>query len=138
VSKLTFELKPSRYLAMLFMVMYGGATVILIQLALPTWVKIILVYWCCGSFICQLYQQVWRNHPNAIVKFWKTESGEWFLQNNKQQVWTATLCADSVCTLYFVLLNFKSTHTKKRCSVVILPDSLDSVCFRHLQIFFNN
>lgn len=136
--KLAFELGPSRYLAILLASMHGGALIIVMVLTLLWWLKVGLILLCLISFAFQYCQHVLRKKSNAIVKVWKTEKEDWQVQDKRGQVWTARLCNDSVCTLYFALLNFRLVNKKTRRSIVVLPDSLDSVSFRHLRVFFKN
>lgn len=79
-----------------------------------------------------------RRDPKAIIKLWPVEADMWQLQDNLGQVWTARLCSDSVCTLYCLLLNFKLVNKRDKRTVIIFPDSLDTVNFRRLRVVLKN
>jgi len=86
------------------------------------------------SFVTLFCQHVLLNSPHSVIEFWQQSSGCWQLRNNLGEVNLLNLAGDSVCTRYFVLLNFISLSKKKRkISLVLLPDSLSPKDFRQLR-----
>ena len=129
-----YRLKPSYYLAVLFLVIHGGAIACLCFLPWPWWTKLLLTLACSMSFITLFSQQVLLNNPHSIVEFWQQSAGRWQLRNNLGQIKVVDLAGDSICTRYFLLLNFTVLNKKKiNTSLLILPDSLNPKDFSQLR-----
>ncbi len=129
-----YRLKPSYYLAVLFLVIHGGAIACLCLLPWPWWTKLLLTLACLMSLITLFCQQVLLNNPHSIIEFWQQSAGRWQLRNNLDELKVLGLANDSVCTRYFVLLNFTVLNKKKiKSSLLILPDSLSPKDFRQLR-----
>lgn len=127
------DLKTSVYGVFLLLLIGAGAMVILLTLAMDWKLKSLIISLCLLGFLLVLRDM------NKINKLWcPHESEDWQIQDKYGQVWTARLCDDSVCTLYFALLNFKSANRKRRHSVMIFPDSLNATSFRRLRVFLKN
>lgn len=128
-----YRLKSSYYLAVLFLVIHGGAIACLCFLPWPWWTKLLLTFACLMSLVTLFCQHVLLNNPHSIVAFWQRGAG-WQLKNNLGEVKSLILADDSICTRYFVLLNFLTlTREKSKISLVILPDSLTPKEFRQLR-----
>jgi hypothetical protein len=131
-----FRLRSSYYLATLLFIIHGGAMACLYILPWPWWTKLLLALACLMSFVILFRQHVLLNDPYAIVEFWQQNSGYWQLKNNLAQIKTAKLADNSICTRYFVLLNFNCLNKQRRkqtISVVVLADSLNVQEFRQLR-----
>lgn len=130
-----FRLKSSYYLAILIFVIHGGALACLYVVPWPWWTKLLLVFACLMSFIILFRQHVLLNDPNSIIEFWQQSSGNWQLKNNLAQIKTARLAGNSICTRYFVLLNFNCLNKQRphTISVLVLADSLNVQDFRQLR-----
>ena len=72
--------------------------------------------------------------PTAIVQLWHESDGHWLLLLKNGKVISAGLLGDSFITRYLIILNFKSTHTKKTYSVLFWPDNLSAENFRKLRV----
>lgn len=134
VSK-SFRLKSSYYLAILVLIIHGGAIACLCFLPWPGWTKLFLALACLMSFITLFRQHVLLNNPRSIIEFWQKNGGHWQLKNNLSEIKTVKLVDNSICTRYFVLLNFDCFNKQRstRVSVLILADSLNSQDFRQLR-----
>lgn len=128
-----YRLKSSYYLAIFLLIVHGGAIACLCFLPWPWWTRLLLSLACLMSFVTLFCQHVLLNNPHSIIEFWQQSSGCWQLRNNLGEVSKLSLANDSICTRYFVLLNFVSLGKKKsKISLVLLPDSLNSKDFRRL------
>lgn len=128
-----YRLKSSYYLAILVLVVHGGAIACLCFLPWPWWTKLLLSLACLMSFVTLFCQHVLLNNPHSIIEFWQQSPDCWHLRNNLGEVSLQHLADDSVCTRYFVLLNFVALNNKKtKISLVLLPDSLNPKDFRQL------
>lgn len=129
-----YRLKSSYYLAILLLVVHGGAIACLCFLPWPWWTKLLLSLACLMSFVTLFCQHVLLNNPHSVIEFWQQSSGCWQLRNHLGEVSLFNLAGDSICIRYFVLLNFVSLDKKKRkISLVLLPDSLNPKDFRQLR-----
>lgn len=128
-----YRLKSSYYLAILFLVIHGGAIACLCFLPWPWWTKLLLTLACLMSLVTLFCQHVLLNNPHSIIEFWQSE-GCWKLKNNLGEVKLLNLVGDSICTRYFIILNFSALKQKKsKISLIILPDSLSPKEFRQLR-----
>lgn len=128
-----YRLKSSYYLAILFLVIHGGAIACLCFLPWPWWTKLLLTLACLMSLVTLFCQHVLLNNPHSIIEFWQSE-GCWKLKNNLGEVKLLNLVDDSICTRYFIILNFSALKQKKsKISLIILPDSLSPKEFRQLR-----
>lgn len=130
-----FRLKPSHYLAVLLLIIHGGALACLWILAWPWWTKLLLALACLMSFVTLFRQHVLLNNPRSIVEFWQQSGGHWQLRDNLAELKTAKLADNSICTRYFVLLNFNGLNKQQasRISVLVFADSLSEQDFRCLR-----
>ncbi len=128
-----YRLKSSYYFAIFLLVVHGGAIACLCFLSWPWWTKLLLSLACLMSFVTLFCQQVLLNNPHSVIEFWQQSLDSWQLRNNLGEVKLFNLADDSICTRYFVLLNFVSLDKKKsKISLVLLPDSLNPKDFRQL------
>lgn len=128
-----YRLKSSYYLAIFILVVHGGAIACLCFLAWPWWTKLLLSFACLMSFVTLFCQHVLLNNPYSIIEFWQQSPTCWQLRNNLGEVSKQQLTTDSICTRYFVLLNFVALNKNKtKISLVLLPDSLSPKDFRQL------
>ena len=129
-----YRLKSSYYLAILLLVVHGGAIACLCFLPWPWWTKLLLSVACLMSFVTLFCQHVLLNNPHSVIEFWQQNTGCWQLRNNLGEVRLFNLAGDSICSRYFVLLNLVSLGKKKsKISLVLLPDSLNPKDFRQLR-----
>ncbi|MES2142246.1 MAG: protein YgfX [Pseudomonadota bacterium] len=128
-----FRLRSSYYLAVLLFILHGGALACLWILVWPWWTKLLLALACLMSFIALFRQYVLLSNARSVVEFWQ-QNGFWQVRDNLAEIKTVKLADNSICTRYFVLLNFhcrKKRHS--RISVLVLPDSLTDQDFRRLR-----
>lgn len=130
-----FHLRPSYYLAILLLIIHGGAMACLWILAWPWWTKLLLASACLMSFVALFCQHVLLNNAHSIIEFWQQSSGLWQLKDNLTEIKTAKLADNSICTRYFVLLNFNCLNKQQasRISVLVFSDSLGEQDFRRLR-----
>jgi len=134
VATKSFRLRSSYYLAILLLIVHGGAIACLCFLPWPWWTKLILASACLLSFVKLFHQHALLSSPRSIIEFWQPNAGYWQLRDNSAEIKAAKLSDNSICTQYFVLLNFDCPKYRPRhISVLILSDSLDVQDFRQLR-----
>lgn len=129
-----FELKPSAILAALLLILHGGAIIILFWISWPFWIKSSLILICIGDFILQWQRHARLSNKSSVTHFWLESNGTWNLQYQDGKVAMGVLQGDSVCTVYFVLLNFKIENKRWRTSIIILPDAMHKDNLRRLRV----
>ena len=72
-----YRLKPSYYLAVLFLVIHGGAIACLCFLPWPWWTKLLLTLACLMSLITLFFFFFLLNNPHSIIVFWLQSAGRW-------------------------------------------------------------
>lgn len=128
-----FELQFSFCSLLFFVFIHLGAIVVIAFLIMSLLIKILLIILVLISLIFVISFHVIRCLPFAIVKFKSQEKNIWVLQNKRGHIFEAVLRGNSICTVYFVLLNFK-VSASKFFSVIIFPDSMGGDDFRKLRI----
>ena len=131
-----FRPKPSHYLAILLLIIHGGAIACLWVVPWPWWTKLLLVVAALVSFMTLFRQHVLLNTPQSIIEFWQQQGGHWQIKDNLSEIKTAKLADNSICTRYFVLLNFNCLNKRQpasNISVLVLSDSLNDHDFRRLR-----
>lgn len=126
-------LKPSYLLAIFLLFTHLGALIALISLSLPWFTVLAISILAVISLIHNIRHYALRLNAKAIVKVWLKNNDEWLLQDRQGNVLTARLMQNSYRSLYLVILNFKILESKKKISVIILPDSLTHNEFRQLR-----
>jgi len=126
-----YELNFSWRLALIFSLQHIGAIIIALLVPLALWLKCLVLLLCCGSAVI-----VWRRYRSqpAIVRFRQDDGGDWWIVDWQGQVKTAKLLGNSICSCYFVLLNFKEKGKKRRISAMIMSDAMAPDAFRRLRV----
>ena len=130
-----FSLKSSYYLAVFLLIIHGAAIACLCFLAWPWWTTVLLALACLMSFVALFRQHVLLINPHSVIEFWQQNLDHWQFRDNLSIVKTVRIADSSICTRYFVLLDFLSLDKLRptRKIVLILADSLDSKAFRQLR-----
>ncbi|MES2998415.1 MAG: protein YgfX [Pseudomonadota bacterium] len=129
-----FRLKSSYYLAIVLLIIHGGAIACLCFLPWPWWSRLLLALACLMSFMALFRQHVLLSNPRSVIEFWQQNAGHWQLRDNLTEIKTAKLADNSICTRYFVLLKFDCLKCRPRyVSILVLADSLNVNDFRQLR-----
>lgn len=129
-----FSLRSSRIHTALVLFFYLGAIAVLF--IIPWWASLILSILCLIHLVFILNTKVFHRSKKSIIRFWHAADDCWVLEDRAGHIYYAKLANNSICTLYFALLNFHD-KTRKLCfraSILILPDSLASDEFRQLRV----
>lgn len=130
---LKLELRRSYYLLTLLLLLYGGAIAISLLLALPWWLKIVIVCGCLFSMIHTIKHHALRTSASAANKIWVENNHMWYIQQGNSTIKLAQLRGDSICTPLLVILNFKKTVMHGKVSIVIWCDTIPADDFRRLR-----
>lgn len=127
---LNLSLRPSRFLALLFLAMHGAALAAALLAALPLWlglVAAVLLAVSAGLGLLRL------SGPRSIGALLLRADGrlEWTRRNGERG--EAAVSAQSTVTAALVVLLLQSASRSE--ALLILPDSLDSEALRSLRLW---
>lgn len=129
-----FKLRPSRSLALFFLILCLSASVSIWVLPLPLlaliFLTLILLSW---SGYCLLFDAGLRMGDSCVA--FRLEGGEeavLVLRNGSHLM--CRLSGDSLVTPYIVILNVVLNEQRGRRSVLILPDAMGAQSFRRLRV----
>ena len=134
IFKQWLDIRPSRYLALFLLLLHGGALLVVMNLLVPLPVQLSLVGVCVLSFIYNLRLHALRLSPQAIIRLWQQEDGQWQLMNRQGQTFSGTLLGDSYLAQHILVLNFKIPHKRFITPLVLFSDALASKEFRRLRV----
>jgi hypothetical protein len=128
---LQIRLRPSRWLALLLLVMHGGALALLPTAAMPPWLAFALAFAVVGSLFHTLTTYALLRSKRSVVHvIWEDEQ-HWTLLYRDGTAHAAELAPGLFVHPHAVLLNFRTERGKR--SVVMLPDSVDPATYRQLR-----
>ncbi len=128
---LSIEPEPSRLLAGAVVFLHGGALLMIPPLPLPAWLIVVLMFAVAISWVRVFAGPVLMRRGAAIVCVQWRADGVWLLRRRDGGEQEAVLMADSYAHPWLTVLNFTGEW---RCSVVLLPDSIDPEVFRRLRV----
>ncbi len=161
---LSIELTPSRLLAGAVVGLFGGALLMIPLLPVSGWLVALLMLIVVISCVHALAGPVLMLWGEAIVTVEWRADGSWWLRTRDGEEREARLLADSYVHPWLTVLNFRvlrsmrfagSPHPAsmasvlgrfqwlratlrfvcgRRCSVVLLPDSVGRECLRQLRV----
>jgi hypothetical protein len=148
VSPLSIKLRPSRSLLLLLLCLYAGAGMSVLVLDIHPGVKITCVIIVLLSYLVNLNRIGWFDGMNqrlpqlfrpAVVALRWREGREWELEYDRSQhaVVCAQLLPSTTVHPMLTVLNFQCAEQpwyRRRCAVVLLPDSLTAEDFRRLRV----
>jgi hypothetical protein len=127
-----FELHFSRYLASFMLISHLGAAAILMMLPLAHSLCLLGVIICLGNFAILARTHLLRRGSRAITKMYLNQN-EWYLLTATQNRIPATLLSQNFVTPWLVVLNFK-TSTSRKLAIPLFRDALDVSSFRRLRV----
>lgn len=133
----SFQLRPSRYLAVLLLLIHGGAIMSLLLINMLWWWALISSVAVLISFVLTFRRYVLLHSRVSIVKIWLEEQGGWRLKLHDGMVLSASLRGDSTVTTFMLILNFKLKDQSKTYTSVICRDSVDPESFRRLCVWLS-
>ena len=118
----------------MLIVAHGITISALYTLPFPVWAKIALVFFILLSMVYHLWREAWLSAPSSAVALLLEEDNLAVLtQHNGKQLNCKILC-DSLVTPFLTILNVLPQDSRMAQSIIILPDSMDSVSFRQLRV----
>lgn len=133
---LSIDLKPSRMLAGAAVCLHGGALLMIPWLPVSGWLVALLMSVVVISSVHMLAGPTLRVRSKAIVAVQWRGDGSWRLRTRDGEEREARLLADSYVHPWLTVLNFRVSGCVygRRCSLVLLPDSLEPERFRQLRV----
>jgi len=132
---LKLAIRPSRQLALLLGLAHAAAAGACLVVAMPVFLKIVLVLVVGASCGRALYGPALLRSPRAIVALEISEGGALLFQTRRGDWEKGTLLDSSFVAPYLTVLNLKSEGGRFARHVVILPDSVAADEFRRLRVW---
>jgi toxin CptA len=127
-----FSLQRSRYLTSFLLLLHVASLFLIAVLVLPLWLKLLLVSLILLNAWHSIGLHGLRLASDAVNVVWLNELG-WQLQTRRGKILTGQLLGSSFITPGLTVLNF--CCTKRKLSLVILPDAIEAAAFRHLRVY---
>lgn len=127
--------QPSHQLAIILSLAHFAAAGLLWPLALSWGIKVIIVAALIISLIHYLRQDALLTASNAVVALELSDEMPCTLITRSGKSITCTILGSTFVAPYLTVLNLKLAGKFFMCSVVILPDSMDTEQFRQLRVW---
>jgi len=134
---LQLEIRPSRILLVVLLLLHLSAIVILITLPMPAILMFVLsiVLILIGAHLMSLHAL--RSSEKAVTKIIWDANDEWLLSGSARQNVKVDLLGDSYVHPKLTILRFKEPDKMWSNSVVLLKDNIDENDFRRLRVRLN-
>lgn len=130
---LRLRLAPSRILARLVFVAYGGGTACAFLCGMPFPVAGLIAALAIWSMARDLRRYVWLSSPGAVVDLRRRADGAWELQSRAGGVARASLAPRAYVHPWVVALLFRTTGGRI-VRVPIVVDMVEREAFRNLRM----
>ncbi len=129
----SFIFHPSRYLMLTLVFAHAVAAVAFLFLPIPQSALILLL----SVLVASMGYYALRDALLKLNGSWialRVEGDQAVLINRAGDEWAVELLRGSVVMPHLVVLNFAGRERRRRCSVVLFPDSMDTESFRRLRV----
>jgi toxin CptA len=129
------SLSPSRRLALLLCLAHGGAAgAALAAVALPLWLRVLLLLFIGGSCGMALYGPALMRGKSSIVALELGDDARVAFQTRNGDWREGRVLGSSFVAPYLTVLNIRTEESPFARHVVILKDSIDAEAFRELRV----
>jgi toxin CptA len=126
---------PSRQLALFIWISHLSALCLILLPAFPPWLKLLLPPLILLSLIHTRNTHILRSTASAITAAEWDGEDEWLLFTGHSKKYRARLLGSSYVQPWLMVLNFICIgKSKKRVSLILMPDSLDADRQRRLRV----
>ena len=132
--KHSFKVHHSGIFATLLLLVYTVAIFIVSLLPLDTLLKIVFTALLLGTLFYYLYLDVWLLSSSSYVAI-RIEGDDVVLITKDGNEVAGRVSRNSMVMPIITVLNVFLTEKERMCSIVIFPDSMDSIQFRELRVF---
>lgn len=135
---LRMELRRSLRLAVLLLLLHGGALLLAMLVPLVWWAKSLLVAAIVASFIETFITYALLRGKRAIRELVSYSDGRWSLRRTTGEEFTARLLPGAYVHPQLIILTFQRDEERwRRSTVVLLRDTLDATSLRRLRMRLN-
>lgn len=132
---LNVALRPSQRLARWLLLGNASAATSVLIVAIPWWLKIVLVLAVALSWGYSLAQQAWHLLPYSIVALQADREGGLVVKTRDGRELTVQVLPASSVAAFLTIIVFKPFEGGRTQAVLILPDSLPPELFRQLRVW---
>jgi hypothetical protein len=135
-STLTFQLKSSISLSIVFLFIYFGGLFCICFTTINIWIKTALIIYSTIYLILISRKYALKNTPNAVIEFWQDQdNNHWYLKKNAKILHQAILDYPVFISSYLIMARFICNKEPLKIIVLITRDSLlTSDHYRRLKI----
>ena len=126
------KLLPSRWLAVTLAISHGGALIILLNVNLGLWIKLLLFVAVVLSFLHSFHVYIWQKSSYSIIELILNDRDEWLLIRRNGQVMEPTLRSEAFVHPMLVVLPFRQGY--HFATIVLTPDTVDKETLRRLRV----
>lgn len=130
---LRLERRPSRYLMYAVIGAHSVALMVLLPLPLAWWIKLALMGGIVAQWVVTWRRQVMLTAPQAVKQLIWSSENSWELHSADGASREARLLPSAYIHPFLVILRFM-TEDKRRCAVILPPDSVDADTHRRLRV----
>ena len=132
---LRINFKPSRQLLLYLVAGHLIATMCVLSVALPPWLRYLLLTLLLTSLFYSLKNQAWRTWPFSITALEFEHDGTTFMRYRNGKIREAQVLGNSFVAPYLTIILLKPHRAWFVRSVVLLPDMLPQELFRSLRVW---
>lgn len=130
MNRLEIKYRVSKQLCLLFLMLHMAAVMAIWLLHFVWWLKLILFL----SILVSLYVNYqWLFHPVIIGCY--CVDGDWFVIRRSNDDESVELLSNSFVSKCLVILNFRVSFCRRRCTLLLSSDSLSSKTLKKLRVF---
>lgn len=130
---LRLECRSSRWLVSAVAGVHGGALLALVPLPLAWWLKLLLMAGVVAQGVITWRRHVTFSSSRSVKRLVWTAENRWELCDAAGSCREARLLPAAYVHPFLVILRF-ATEDKRRCAVILPPDSIDPDTHRRLRV----
>jgi toxin CptA len=128
-----FTFHPSNYLTLIIVVAHAVVMAALLFVPIPKVALVALLMVLAASAAYYALRDARLGLESSWVAL-RLENDRVVLVNRKGEEWTGALLRGSVVTAQLAVLNVLIQDPRRRCNVVLMPDSMGAESFRQLRV----
>lgn len=127
---LEINIRPSRVIAALLLMIHVTAAIVVTQLPVPIFARLIILLAVIGSFMWNVVLY-WHRTPKSIR--WQPDAG-WLISDHRNRTESVELLPQAHLGNWLTVAHFRTMRTGKRRSVMLAGDSCSGDSLRRLRV----
>ncbi len=127
------DIKPSRYYALLLLLVFGVALLAVSAASLHGLIIVLVTIGCVGGLTYSLYRYAFKLSAHSIVKLWQEDEEHWQMMDRRGHTYKGRLSNDTYVSTHLIILSLHPMETKRQRTLVLFSDAVYGDDFRHLR-----